>query len=549
MPGAPPSDPKAEGSEIEPEPCFVVKTRDIQTDRKVFINVATHAKVIEPRTVRRLNQAGEEVEGLSVPVAVGAVRIGGKGGGDSMTFDCVVNKTVVDEINKDESGQYRDFICQLVMEYVEQKSAKPTSEGGMGDKGVKVDKRYKLPKMKYHAWVGEDGVVLSADDLKSGKKKQQVSKQWVRDAGKGVKGISEVKSSKDDVKRHETNKANSTKKNAAPKVPMSSKKISAKVFTVESGGGLKSVSEYEDRQVSELPKPNPDKIDTSQLLTEPFLHNPPASVDLVRVVLKLPRDSGPNATVDCSAFLLSVLAPGFIKTEIILPYPVEWKKSRAMYDAGAQELCVDVPVLRDDIDECCDVGTKAWNLKEALSTGDKKPSKSSAAEEKEHKAGEGMAEDKFHLNMPKGYNMYSGQYQDGDVEDDGNDTGELPEDRFHQQDIISQHILQQQADERKNKIEKADKERQERRKKKEEGGIDDGMEYLDVDDFKPGGKYFSGQVGNPNEEPGNIDASSRLINKDLTKAADVMKEMVSEASSTASKTSKLSSSLWTELLD
>ena len=77
--------------------------------------------------------ASSQVEGLSVPVAVSSVRRGGKGGSDSITFDCVVNEFVITEIGKDASGGYRDFICQLVMQYVEQKSAKKVEDGGLGE--------------------------------------------------------------------------------------------------------------------------------------------------------------------------------------------------------------------------------------------------------------------------------------------------------------------------------------------------------------------------------------------------------------------------------
>ena len=106
-----------------------------------------------------------------------------------------MNEFVITEIGKDASGGYRDFICQLVMQYVEQKSAKKVEDGGLGEgNALRIDKRYKLPKLKYHAYVDEAGKVVDPDDLKDAlkNKKAGCAKQWVREAGKGEKGISEV---------------------------------------------------------------------------------------------------------------------------------------------------------------------------------------------------------------------------------------------------------------------------------------------------------------------------------------------------------------------
>jgi len=85
---------------------------------------------------------------LSIPVAVGPRRVGGKSGADCVSYDTVVNDVVLEEIEKDVSGGYRDFVCQLVMEYVEQKIRKPKENGGEGDASATVDKRYKLPKVR-----------------------------------------------------------------------------------------------------------------------------------------------------------------------------------------------------------------------------------------------------------------------------------------------------------------------------------------------------------------------------------------------------------------
>ena len=92
--------------------------------------------------------------------------------------------------------------------------------------------------------------------------------------------------------------------------------------------------------------------------------------------------------------------------------------------------------------------------------------------------------------------------------------------------------------------------RLDRKKKKESGAKDDDIEYLDVDDFKPGGKYFSGKTGSAVDEPDNADARMVLNNMDLAKAATVMKgEGDGEAEAKQKAKVELSSNLWTELLD
>mmetsp|Transcript_19776 Transcript_19776/g.41093 ORF Transcript_19776/g.41093 Transcript_19776/m.41093 type:complete len:747 (-) Transcript_19776:64-2304(-) len=555
------SEGEQEGVLITPNPVFSLKTVDGVTGNKVFINVCTHEKVTEPRTVKRLNEKGEEVEGLSVPVAVSSVRRGGKGGPDSITFDCVVNEFVITEIGKDASGGYRDFICQLVMQYVEQKSAKKVEDGGLGEGNeLRIDKRYKLPKLKYHAYVDEAGKVVDPDDLKDAlkSKKAGCAKQWVREAGKGEKGISEVDTDRKKAKPKQHKKE-------VKKPPMSNRKVGISLGVETSDGTEVPLLEHaaelgEECEMSDLPKPNPDGITESQLLMTPFLRDAAADVSAVVISIPLRRDSGPNAQVDLSAFQLTVEPPGFIRTTAVLPYPVLWKKAKAEYDKGGEVLRVRAEVMRCDMDAEADVGSRAWGLAQALGGGAGEGEGRAAKKESVAAGGGGdrdagdddgsMPEDRFHLNMPKGYNQYSGEFQEEDREDDGNDTGELPEDRFHKNDIISQHILEQQAAERQKKIDKAEEDRLERKRKKEAGTKDDDIEYLDVDDFKPGGKYFSGKTGSVVDEPDNENARMLFNNKDLVKAATVMKggDEGDGAGAVKGKV-ELSSNLWTELLD
>ncbi|GMH70866.1 hypothetical protein TrRE_jg7272 [Triparma retinervis] len=417
------------------------------------------------------------------------------------------------------------------MEYVENKTSKKEEEGGMGEgNGISLDRRYKLPKLKYHGWINvETGEVVEGKDdkevrdmVKEGK--AGTVKQWIRKQGKGEKGIQEVEGrgkKKDEAK----NQAKGGKKGI--KTPMSSRKSGAVVKLEMEGGQLESLEKHASDisaslEFSDLPKPNPDEISQSQLLMSPILPPPPPPVVSVVVQVKLGRDEGPYAEVDSSAWMCTVGCPGRIKTEVILPYPVDWKKVKATYDAGAGVLTVSGKVLRE-VEGDVDIGTRAWSLKRALEGERKEDNKKiKGGKGKEDEGGEGLQE--------------------------------LPEDRFHKQDIVSQHILEQQAAEKSKKVEKADKERKERKEKRKEGGDDADIEYLDVDDFKPGGKYWKGKEGNEVDTPGDGNLSY-YFNEDLKKAGAEMKrgegtkEEGGDDSKTAKGKPKLNSNLWTELLD
>ena len=104
------------------------------------------------------------------------------------------------------------------------------------------------------------------------------------------------------------------------------------------------------------------------------------------------------------------------------------------------------------------------------------------------------AEDRFHLRVkPKGgYDPVTGlqsREEDPVAEDE-----ELPEDRFHREDALSSHYIQQREGDRKEKWKKHEEEKKEREANPEQ---EEGVEYIDVDDFKPGGKYGPAPVDLP----------------------------------------------------
>lgn len=104
----------------------------------MFINLCTHSEVAPPGLKKRLDEEGNEVEGMNIPLSVGPARMGtDKNDKPCIIYDIIVNAQVLDDVKEDISGKHRDFICQLCIQSVEQKYK------------MSLDKKYKLPKLKY----------------------------------------------------------------------------------------------------------------------------------------------------------------------------------------------------------------------------------------------------------------------------------------------------------------------------------------------------------------------------------------------------------------
>jgi len=141
---------RVKSKEIAPVPGFVIKTRMSEikngevSSTKVFINVCSHPDVTSPSVKKKFDERGEPVEGLNIPISVGSPRGGtDKEGSSCVIVDVVVHTDVVAAAAEDITGKYRDFVCQISLQSVEQKHFMSTSSS----RGL--DKRYKLPKLKY----------------------------------------------------------------------------------------------------------------------------------------------------------------------------------------------------------------------------------------------------------------------------------------------------------------------------------------------------------------------------------------------------------------
>lgn len=77
---------------------------------------------------------------MNVPLSVGPECYDTDHAGvECLVYDIIVNPKVIQDSASDETGQYRDFLCHLSIQSVEQKYP---------NKGL-LDKQYKLPKLAY----------------------------------------------------------------------------------------------------------------------------------------------------------------------------------------------------------------------------------------------------------------------------------------------------------------------------------------------------------------------------------------------------------------
>ena len=478
-----------DGIRIVPTPGFVLKTTGTQkapegggireagagAPQKYFVNVCSAAAVGAPKPTKRLDNEGNEVEGVSVPVSIGPPRgCADNKGTASIVVDCVVNPTVLAECVNDETGAQRDFICQLALTYVEQKYK------------LTLDRKYKLPRMKYKG-DPEEGA------------------QYVRDSSKEASKVAEA--SPGDVHR--------ARKAAAPKMALGPAPDAELWYAPMRGAALVRAPDAASDDawpVVLLPRGPREGFDAI-----------PADADRPRdlvVRLSLPRDRGSkrdpfaSGKVAASAFAVRAVMPGREKLVVRLPFGVEATAAVARHrkpSASRWVLDVELPVDQTDFAAAADPGSKQARVARALRGG--KKDASGKADDAAAAPAPAAPEDRYGLREaatasaapalekpPSGASVHDLAFAAAHAADVAaraadnageRDDGVFPEDRFHRADILSQHYINQREQSVEDKKKAAEKERA--RDKSE-----DGIEYVDLEDYKPGGK-FSDQPAPPPE--------------------------------------------------
>jgi len=128
---------------------------------QTIINICSHDEIALPGLKKKLDDNGEEVEGMNIPMSVGPLRKGkDKSDKECYICDIIVNPAVIEEAKADKVGKYRDFVCQLSIQCLEQKYSKT------------YDRKYKLPKLLY---MGETVLSQHIQDRKSIPKIEEVA--------------------------------------------------------------------------------------------------------------------------------------------------------------------------------------------------------------------------------------------------------------------------------------------------------------------------------------------------------------------------------------
>jgi len=536
LPGASKNAPK--GITITPEAGFSYKTKQTRDDLKVFINICIHAALDPPGLKKRLNDEGEPVEGMNIPMSVGAGRSGiDKKGEACKIFDIIVNPKVVEEANSDKTGKYRDFVCQLGIQCLENKYRE------------ELDKRYKLPKLKYmYTHVGAEIESQYVQDRKNMPQIQEVTSD--SDVSKAA-AAARVKKQAEEAKQE-------ADRLQAQEVPL--------VFRFEwaaSGAGDKEVAESANKEVqSGTTKAKIDLMQNDYI--EPMMPVQDAKSDALSFVASIARAEVDLSLIDVklSPFKLHVKVPGHKLVSVylplaILPAQTTCSLSRPEGFARLILLTIVMPVDSTPWDVAADAGSKPWLVAQALQGEDdtsvmynpyapssasslSSNSRSGAASSGGGKRGETpqgedgeetLPEERFHLKLPSNVDQYTGveREEGASLEDDF----DLPEDRFHRKDAQSSHLISQREASVKEKWAKHEKEKAERVN-------DPNIEYIDVDDFKPGGKFGPEQT----QEAKLLAESAGAVREELKRASEVVAALAPQTTVIEGLSTQ-----WTELLD
>lgn len=312
-----------------------------------------------------------------------------------------------------------------------------------------------------------------------------------------------------------------------------------------------------------------------ETLTEPMIRRddkgmtlPTAMVLRAGPVSEYAGRCGPDVMeLDVTPYGVSLRVPSHLPIGITLPHGVAVDLVEASYDPHERVMEVRVPVNPTSYAAGPDPGSRPWLLSHALEGSDQERGLNDSASDGASGATAGgevtAPEDRYHLNSKPGkIDPFTGlpSRQEEPVDEDE----ELPEDRFHRDDPMSNHYIQQREGDRAEKHKRHAEEKAERDAKKEK---DPNVEYIDTEDFEPGGKYG----------PPAIDVAARrdelagvsyTTTDDMRKAAELVATKAKEAAGgpangggdggggsggggggTSPALGQLKSTVWAELLD
>jgi hypothetical protein len=344
-------DEAAEGMEIVPSPGFVIKTYDLATGEKVFINICTSENLEKPAMKKKLDENGVEQEGMNIPLSLGDKRdCTDKKKRPCTVYDVVVNPEVVAESKADTSGTHRHFLCELAMNYLRQKFRR------------NLDPKYKLPRLHYQD--------LTVDG--------KCHPQWIKKAV--APKIQEVDSS---TKKKENNSKSIRKVEKIVQKPKGTMRMRAYAL-------LKGEKIDEESKKVEIIRSSGNLLEDWPLVTTD-MQQLPSAIRLEIAVENLKSIDG--VLIEMSSNFLSISAPDFHKFETLLPYTVlRSRDTSARLDRNLQILTIDALIDPSDSsmsslnDTTPDAGSRPWLLARALREGAPKEDESSVKKVKDIKS-------------------------------------------------------------------------------------------------------------------------------------------------------------------
>lgn len=451
-----------------------ISTTPRNLETKVFINVCTHSIIALPSQRKTLDENGKQIEGWRLPMSMGDLRpFVDKGGNASIAADCIMNPKIVQEMRTDSSHFH--FVCDLIIQCAERKF-QHTRFGGRA-----LERSFKLPKMKYAAYVDEktnasilpNAVEDMRDKLEGGPKSDDPPRPVAMVAKQRVKGNGDKTAIIEEIQSTTT---------ASDDPPSQLSKVRIELFvTTEEGKGTVPLFDFlreaSDMDESSLKQPQTlcktirspqlkpceeENLSKSQLLKIPLplkLKDGEVKAILAKCSLQSGLAQSDLPAINVSAFLLTMSKTEMgSATDCVLPFAVDTRQISARYESKSGILELNMPLLQSalDFEQNADPGTRQWEIQNAFreKSGDDNPKKQCHDEAR----AETCVNDEL------------GQNDDKDI---------LPEDAFHSRDIMSRHLLQRQEEMQKPQQQKSVRGRE---------GAD--TEYIDEADCKPGGKYY-----------------------------------------------------------
>ncbi|RLN76173.1 hypothetical protein BBJ28_00002154 [Nothophytophthora sp. Chile5] len=346
---------------------------------------------------------------------------GDKKGAVSLAFDVAVNSKVVEDCQQDKTGAFRNFVCELAIEYIDQKYK------------IKLDGRYKLPRLTYRGELPPP-------------------KHYIRKTQTPI--IQEVAPSS------KTRSVTAAKPTPVQAIVEKTATASYKIY--EESGSANSTSER--------------RICTRHCAIEKL--TPPLSPEILqragtRLVISIDFElevlTASDVELELRPELLNIQARGHhdLGTRplpcLFLPYPVEVDSARIRLDRSYNtlEIALAIDKTWDSLGPDC--GSAPWLLAQALNEDDEVV----AGTEDRAKAAKPTKSlvEMFHLVNADSNEAATKPAMRWDpvLEDE-----ELPEDRFHRKDMMSMHILEQRKLEREQKAKEAEAKRKHKRAEVEE---------------------------------------------------------------------------------